>query len=105
MAAIPPLAPTRGMLSSVFDEHQEQMKKQLLPKDLANRSEKLPKQRIEAEVVRILSAPPRPNPYDAWQNILPQLQVPSARDMQREYERMLMSDVRVTPYVGGKLGL
>lgn len=60
MGAIPMLTTTRGLKSSAFDRHQDQMKKQLLPKDLAARAQKLDPAKVEAEVLRIISAKPVP---------------------------------------------
>jgi len=70
MGAIPGVATTRGLRSSAFDRHQEEMKKQLLPKDLAERAGKLSPEQVEAEVLRILSEKPKtagpwvPLPWD-----------------------------------------
>jgi len=64
MGAIPGVATTRGLRSSAFDRHQEEMKKQLLPKDLAERAGKLSPEQVEAEVLRILSEKPKtPGPW------------------------------------------
>jgi hypothetical protein len=92
MGAIPQLTTTRGLRSSVFDRHQEQMKKQLLPKDLAARAEKLAPEKVEAEVLRIVSAKPAVPPLQAWPQMLqpgqivPQLQQARQDIMQRQLQ-------------------
>jgi hypothetical protein len=45
-------------------------KKQLLPKDLAARAEKLAPEKVEAEVLRIVSAKPAAPSLPAWPQML-----------------------------------
>jgi hypothetical protein len=106
MGAIPALATTRGLRSSAFDRHEEQMKKQLLPKDLAARAEKVPASKVEAEVLRIVSAKPPPSlPSLSWaalgmaQAAQQQVRRQTMDRQARELERLLMADVQQTPFM------
>jgi hypothetical protein len=105
MGAIPAVATTRGLRSSAFDRHQEQMK-QLLPKHLAERAKKVEPAQVEAEVLRILSAKPPPPTPPNWavqlgmaSGLLQASQQHQETDRQaRELERLYMADVQQTPW-------
>jgi hypothetical protein len=118
MGAIPPVTTTRGLRSSAFDLHQSQMKKQLLPKDLAARAQKVDPAKVEAEVLRIISAkpaaPPAPGAMLPWDQLGQMFQAGGLQQAQatrqemdrqaRMLERLYMADIQQTPFMPGSLG-
>jgi hypothetical protein len=90
------------------------MKKQLLPKDLAARAQKLPTSKVEAEVLRIISAKPAAQSRGFVESmiglqagsILPAAQAAQAAHLHemnrqaRELERFYMAaDAQQTPWL------
>jgi hypothetical protein len=80
------------------------MKKQLLPKDLGARAEKVPAEKVEAEVLRIISAKPaapvpRPGQILPWDAFQAQAMRQEMDRQARELERLYMADMQASPWM------
>jgi hypothetical protein len=81
-------------------------KKQLLPKDLAARAKKLAPEKVEAEVLRIVSAKPAVPPLQAWPQMLQPGQI-VPRDLMpppHEWQGLALQQQQQLNYASGGSG-